>query len=354
MSSGERLVHIDGLRGLAVLLMVMVHAAATWAPSSPSDATMLSLLVSGLGGLAAPLFVTLLGWGLIQRPRTWQERWRQATFLFACQFAVNLSAPHLFEPFTPGILSLMGLLVLTQPWWGRQWTPRPLYNMGILCVQLMFLLLLLDPFQTPSDWGARVSTPSLAVAGWHLLLTGTYPLIPWAFFAAFGAMISCYQRPEVAHDVLLRLSLIGLVISFATLVYSVRAEVVWALPTGDAVLTFFPANIPFLIAACTGVALLWILASTTRAVDRFSELGRTSLSVYVVHFVPFVWLYQLDETYAWSASMSALTTLAYTLVWAIIGTLWYRHVRGWSLETLLRSWMKRPSDLPQPSNSEAE
>ena len=30
MVKNNRIVHIDALRGVAVLLMVMVHAAATW------------------------------------------------------------------------------------------------------------------------------------------------------------------------------------------------------------------------------------------------------------------------------------------------------------------------------------
>lgn len=354
MSSRERLVHIDGLRGLAVLLMVMVHAAATWAPSSPSDVTLLSLIVSGLGGLAAPLFVTLLGWGLYQRPRTWRERWRQAAFLFACQFAVNLSAPHLFEPFTPGVLSLMGLLVLTQPWWGKRWMEKSLHNMMLFCGQLVLLMALLDPFQSPSDWGARVGTPTLEAFGWHLLLTGTYPLIPWVIFAVLGWMIADHQHHREANTVLLRLSLAGLAISSVFLVYSIRSQQVWALPTGDAVLTFFPANGPFLIAACTGVALLWVVASTRHVLDHLAELGRSSLSVYVAHFVPFVWLYQLDEVHTWSTSMSTLSTLLYTSAWAILGTLWYRHARRWSLETLLRFWVTRSPTISQTSNIEAE
>ena len=59
-----RLLHIDWLRGIAVLLMVMVHAAATWQPKTISSTSLLAYVVSGLGGLAAPLFVVLTGWGL--------------------------------------------------------------------------------------------------------------------------------------------------------------------------------------------------------------------------------------------------------------------------------------------------
>ena len=46
---------IDQIRGLAILLMIMVHAAATWAPADASTTSLLALIVASLGGLAAPL-----------------------------------------------------------------------------------------------------------------------------------------------------------------------------------------------------------------------------------------------------------------------------------------------------------
>ena len=64
MALNTRFREIDSLRGLAVLLMVMVHAAATWNPSNTSQTSILAYLVAGLGGLAAPLFVTIFGWGM--------------------------------------------------------------------------------------------------------------------------------------------------------------------------------------------------------------------------------------------------------------------------------------------------
>ena len=70
MTASQRLVHIDALRGLAVLLMVLVHAAATWEPSLSGGLLILGVIVSAGGGLAAPLFVALLGWGLAQRGLT--------------------------------------------------------------------------------------------------------------------------------------------------------------------------------------------------------------------------------------------------------------------------------------------
>ena len=92
----QRIEHIDSIRAVAVLLMVMVHAAATWGPSSSSQSSALVYVVSGLGGLAAPLFVTIFGWGCFYSSATSNQRFIRASFLFAAQIVINLSAPHLF------------------------------------------------------------------------------------------------------------------------------------------------------------------------------------------------------------------------------------------------------------------
>ena len=112
MSQTKRITHIDSLRGAAVLLMVMVHAAATWNPFQDTQTSVLAYVVSGLGGLAAPLFVTLFGWGIVRSHLSIKARTFQALFLFTAQILVNFTSPHLFNPFTPGVLSLMGLLTL--------------------------------------------------------------------------------------------------------------------------------------------------------------------------------------------------------------------------------------------------
>ena len=113
MSQTSRITHIDSLRGVAVLLMVMVHSAATWNPFDGDQETILAYIVSGLGGLAAPLFVTLFGWGMLRSKLNTKARIFQATFLLLCQVLVNIFSPHLFNTLTPGILSFC--LLYTSP-----------------------------------------------------------------------------------------------------------------------------------------------------------------------------------------------------------------------------------------------
>jgi surface polysaccharide O-acyltransferase-like enzyme len=333
MSASARHVHIDALRGLAVLLMVMVHAAATWSPTVSGNPTLLALVVSGLGGLAAPLFVALLGWGLYQRPRPLRQRVRQAGFLFLCQLVVNLCAPHLFKPFSPGVLSLMGLLILFEPWWSWPWRKdwNPLHVFGLFTAMVFTFTWSAGDFQGPSSWDARVETDSASTFLLHLVMTGTYPLFPWVFFAGFGMMIAASSRspnPQVMA--------VGFVLSWYFLVQALRIGQVWARPTGDAMLTFFPANGPFLIAALTGSALLWSLTQRWSLLHRLADVGRCSLTIYVVHFLPFVWTHRWAETNDWGLQAAMMATLGYTVLWALLGTLWFRKGARWTLESAWR------------------
>ena len=86
-----RLAHIDWLRAIAVLLMVMVHAAATWQPKTISTTSLLAYVISGLGGLAAPLFVVLTGWGLSKTKLSPRKVIVRVVFFFIMQIILNIS-----------------------------------------------------------------------------------------------------------------------------------------------------------------------------------------------------------------------------------------------------------------------
>lgn len=350
MGTKQRLAHIDALRGLAVLLMVMVHAAATWSPTSPDATSLLVYVVSGLGGLAAPLFVVLLGWGLHQRRFTMKQRIIRGAFLFGCQGLVNLFAPHLFDPLTPGILSLMGLLILTEPIWSLRWLETTYSHpqkartfVGLFMISTPFLL---GEAQSVSSWESRIHVSSWPELLQHTVLTGLYPVIPWVCFALFGTIIASSEQPK---QFLQRVFLAGMVVSTAFLGISIHQDLPWAAPTGEAMLTFFPANTAFLVAAMTGVALCWLLVEAQRAMHALSDLGRASLTVYVAHFIPFALYHTVDEQGSWSLTQSMGATLGYTVLWAWLGTIWYRHARGATLESIMRRMERDPSIIEIPS-----
>ena len=338
MDSKPRSIHIDALRGLAVLLMVLVHAAATWEPPLSGETLVLGILVSAGGGLAAPLFVALLGWGLLQRLLSGKQRVWRAGWLFACQLVVNFSAPHLFEPWTPGVLSLMGILILTEKWWGQWWrrSSTPQRTFGAVAVLVLLFITLFETWQGPSNWESRVASESATEWIGHLMLTGLYPFIPWAIFAALGMTIASL-RGEDHRTVLYRtISGAGFLVSLVVLVDALRHQKTWALPTGDASLTFFPANAPFIIAALTGAALLWWIAERTEVFTFLSDLGRVSLTVYVLHFFPMTLFHSVDEVYRMSSTLTSLLVVGYTLGWMVFGSWLHRRAPHLALEALMK------------------
>ena len=339
MTASTRAVHIDALRGLAVLLMVLVHAAATWEPSLAGGFLLLGVVVSAGGGLAAPLFVALLGWGLAQRTLTVRQRCWRAGCLMTCQVIVNMSAPHLFKPFTPGVLSLLGLAILIEPWWGRPFRSRDraVRRFTATFVAVIVLSVLTESLQGPSDWMRRVAYDSFPVWVNHSVFTGLYPFFPWIVFACFGmtvARLSMSQRRTFFRNI----TAIGMATSMVILVRSQLTDQPWALPTGEASLTFFPANAPFLIAAMTGVAMLWWVAERVEStIVALSHAGRASLTVYVLHFIPFALFHESDSVHGWSATLTGAVVVAYTTGWIVLGTWLARRVPHLTIE----SWMKR-------------
>ena len=190
MTNNSRVVAIDSLRGLAVLLMVMVHAAATWNPYQEVQTTWFAYLVAGLGGLAAPLFVTIFGWGLIKSQSTSKNNIIKASILIILQFIVNISSPHLYETFTPGILSLFALLILIKPLIVNISSTKQNLASFWLGVTVLYLINeYLFQIQGVNNWDNRVNTDGIFAFTLHLLFTGTYPLFPWISFAVVGAFL---------------------------------------------------------------------------------------------------------------------------------------------------------------------
>ena len=343
MSQTQRITHIDSLRGVAVILMVMVHAAATWNPFQGEQHSILAYVVSGLGGLAAPLFVTLFGWGIVRSRSTLKQIIFQATFLFSAQILVNLTSPHLFNPFTPGILSLMGLVTLMTPSIThliKAYGIRPLVITSVLIFAIQNFF---PELQGVGQWSDRVSDENTSIILSNLFFTGTYPLFPWITFVALGATISSYyysSGTKLPSNSFTKTALgFGLLFCSSTFFYSQYTGVLWAHPTADAYLTFFPANSAFIVAAFTGVVLIWHLIQSYEF-QFLNSTGKISLTIYLVHFIPLSIMHRYDETYQWGLTMSSAVVLLYTLAWIPIATLWLKYCPRANFETILRGIRK--------------
>ena len=339
MSNLARFREIDSLRGLAVLLMVMVHAAATWNPHNSAQSTWIAYLVAGLGGLAAPLFVTIFGWGLVRSKSTTNGNIIKATILILLQLLVNLFSPHLFDPLTPGILSLFALLILIKPLIVNMANN----NISFLVFSIsIFLIYGLSSFiyniQGTSDWDSRVSTNNLTILVSHLFLTGTYPLFPWITFAVVGAFLGSSitegGKTLPRNNTTLLLIIIGMSYCLVSLILANEEGSVWAHPTKGAYLNFFPANIGFMIGSMTGVLIFWLIIQELQ-ISLFEYCGRLSLTIYVLHFIPLTLLSNIENERYWSVMEASLAVVIYTTAWLLFAFVWNR-LQWLTIEALIR------------------
>ncbi|MDP6199353.1 MAG: hypothetical protein QF531_01155, partial [Candidatus Poseidonia sp.] len=245
-------------------------------------------------------------------------------------------------PLTPGVLSLMALVILSEPIWAfplrRAWR-TPLERFLIIALVVMTFTVFASSWQGPSSWLPRIQVDSASGFVSHLFLTGTYPLVPWVLFAGFGMTVALTSVEE-RRRLFLFCGGTGLTMTAFGFVYALRQDRTWALPTGDALLTFFPANTMFLIAALTGVTFLWALAETRWSMKQFQMIGQCSLSVYVAHFIPFASLHTLDQHQGWSLEVAMLVVVVYTFAWMVIGTFWRKYAPNFTLEVMMRRFEK--------------
>lgn len=340
----ERQPHIDMLRSVAILFMVEVHTAATFRPQGISASDPLGILAASIGGLAAPLFICISGWGTkraMSRRIDAQSgellRWVAVRFVFLliAQLLVNLIALNIFNWYTPGVLSLLALCALLA---------LPLSRLKTNHLATLFVLLLLSPMVLASmwdidgSWSAVINADGMIEWLSLLLVDGTYPLFPWLGFFVLGGII--HDMQSKAASILLIIS--GCFSLFA-LLFALNTGRAWALTSnGDAVLTFFPASSAFMITASFAVlAAVLLLARvkpqsfTTPLKQSFQRIGQISLTIYLLHFIP---LRIIDEMGLEPSNtfLALAVVLGYTLLWWPLASIHHRYAEKMSIETLLR------------------
>ena len=334
---------IDSLRGLAVLLMVMVHAAAIWSPTQSSDTSSLSYIVAGLGGLAAPLFITIFGWGLIKSRSSNRANIIKAIILLILQILVNLSSPQLYQPFSPGILSLFALLIMLKPLIVKITTNRTIFLLFWLSILLFYgVNSMLFNIQGENNWDFRTNTENLSTVISHLILTGTYPVLPWICYAVVGAFLGSSITEggkTLPRNSTTLLIMIGMCYCLFTLIRSNIDGSIWAHPTQGGELNFFPVNIGFIIASMTGVFIFWLIIQEFR-ITIFEGCGRLSLTIYVIHFIPLSIMSNLENEKDWTVMEASQAVVLFTTTWPIFAYVWNRY-QWLTIEYLIRKLSSR-------------
>ena len=351
-----RLKHIDRIRAIAVLFMVEVHTAAIVPPSGITVGHPAAFVAAAFGGMAAPMFVTVSGWGMYSSASRRLTEGHSASqwvnwivprfaLLCLCQILVNIllnvERGGRFEWHTPGVLTLLAISAVICPALVRTSMRARSILMLLFCVSP----LLMGASSGPElGWFERVDARGIQEWMARLLWNGTYPVLPWLFYILLGTVLQDLREDYRARE---RGIVLGIIATTITLAMSVAEGIDWALTSGDAVLTFFPASMPFLVVSGTMVALaLRILEGKEESGgeplmgDRLSLLepaGRMSLTIYVSHFAVLgVVALLMDGEPRMSLVPAFLVTILHTIVWIPLAVIHESRFPGLSLEGLLR------------------
>ncbi len=351
-----RLKHIDRIRGIAILFMVEVHTAAIVPPSGITVGHPAAFVAAAFGGMAAPMFVTVSGWGMYSSASRrlsdghsasqWMN-WIAPRFalLCLCQILVNIllnvERGGRFEWHTPGVLTLLAISAAICP---------ALVRTSIRARSILMLLFCVSPLLIGASsgpeigWFERVDSRDIQEWVARLLWNGTYPVLPWLFYILLGTVLQDLREDYRARE---RGIVLGIMATSITLAMSVIEGIDWALTSGDAILTFFPASMPFLVVSGTMVALaLRILEGKEESGgeplmgDRLSLLepaGRLSLTIYVSHFAVLgVVALLMDGEPRMPLVPAFLVTILHTIVWIPLAVIHESRFPDLSLEGLLR------------------
>ncbi len=351
-----RLRHIDRIRAIAVLFMVEVHTAAIVPPSGITVGHPAAFIAAAFGGMAAPMFVTVSGWGMYSSASRRLSEGHSAsqwmnwiiprfTLLCMCQILVNIllnvERGGRFEWHTPGVLTLLAISSAICPALVR----ASMRGRSILMLLFCVSPLLMGASSGPElGWFERVDAKSVEEWADRLLWNGTYPIFPWFFYILLGTVLHDLREDYRARE---RGILLGILATSVTLALSVIEGIDWALTSGDAVLTFFPASMPFLVVSGTMVALaLRILEGEEESGgepwmgERLSLLepaGRLSLTIYASHFAILGVVALLMEGEPRLSLIPAfLVTILHTAVWIPLAIVHESKAPGLSLEGFLR------------------
>ncbi len=357
----ERILHIDVLKSIAILFMIEVHTSAQLAPSNFPKDSILAMIVACIGGLAAPLFIMLSGWGtqhslILKRQRfelkksIFQWAMIRFSFLLSCQLIVNLIASHVFNWYTPGILSLLAICTLIS---------IPLAKLSIKLKLVVFSILCLTPlmnyqiFEMNGNWSFLINANSPIEWFNRTLFNGTYPLFPWATFFILGSILR-----DCNNTLKIKMCSFGIILSVSFIIFSIINNIEWASTQNEALLTFFPASIAFIITANTTALLFFIIFEKYEIklkgiafTNSFTKIGRLSLSIYLLHFIPLRIIndFNLND---WSLSEAIIITLVFTFIWWPLSVIHNKWLNKYSFETLLK-YILAKKNIPSTSVRES-
>lgn len=349
----KRWLYLDALRGLAVLLMVIQHVNF-WLHGQP-HANGVGRMIGALGGLAAPIFVTLAGLGAVLSVERHADCDRilmiRGFLLIGLGYGLNLLTPHWFSPQSWYILHMIGTALAVTP------ILRRAPNMAILAAMLGVIvatILIQNGLETPFRLYNRHMTVAHKPGGVLRLAIaeGFFPIFPWIAFFMAGMLAGRWLlagRPkriwQLGAGLLVTLTLL---LGIYTTGWQAIRTITW-IRFFKWSPSFYPALTPitlFLIAVSlllVNGALILEKRLPLQPANFLICLGRTSLTILMVHVIVIrgsAVHFRFWQTFSLAQTLMAVSGVL--LFFALISVRWQKINFRYSSEWLLRRFAGGP------------
>lgn len=370
----QRLLSLDALRGVAVIFMMEQHLGVwLWEPEHPGRSAISQapgyMAINGLGGLAAPTFITLAGVGCSllvaaklpdgapghPAARSVERAVditlvRRGLALLGFGYLLNYLTPSWFSAGSWFVLHMMGFAITTAPLWRRLPGPALLAaEVVIFAASVAVQSWLATPKLLDNPRMRDIDLPGGALR--LALAEGQFPILPWLALFLVGLVIGRWLLADKNDrvGVLCRACLFA---GILLVVLDTAAKQVPALaflqhaPWWRVVrvtTSFFPAGPGIVLLLQAGVLLMLTIAlhvERSRELDPRGWLvclGRASLTLLIVHVVLFREISR--PLGAWQA-FDRYTSLAIIVAWialcVLLCRLWQRIGYRYGAEWLLR------------------
>ncbi len=296
-----RIYSLDFLRGIAVILMVQQHTGY-WFWNAGGDMGSLigeyplMVIINGLGGLAAPLFILLAGIGAalsLEGGKSGKQHILRGLMIILSGYLLNILTPAWFSPVSWYVLHLIGSGMILSSVFRRINSAVLLTMSGVILFASVFLL---NMFNTPRYLSNDDMRGISSITGVCRLVffEGHFPLFPWIALFITGFISGIWITARAYINILKAAA--GL-FAAAILFYLIKqGDFSFLKNTFGARLLIinlymYPAYpIQFLTLSAVSLISVYLvlLASTKFSISAGNMLvltGRVSLTVFILHII---------------------------------------------------------------------
>jgi len=333
-----------------VLLMVQQHLTVwLWDNSWGNIQQMMQqypgiLAMNALGGVAAPLFITIAGWSAVRANKKYGTKTivMRAVALLACGYLLNILVPSWFSLFSWGVLHTIGFAVLISPLLSRvSWRLLLLIGIVVVFVSPCAHWLLQTPFYYNN---ARMENWQVAGGMFRLMfLEGQFPVFPWLTFFIAGMLVARSRQQALTVHLVSFAAIAGIGFALHVLKNVLDPAIVEKTPLIYALQLkahIFPLLTPLLLilSGVSGILLVTFnRLKSAKLLDLIAIYGKYSLTILITHIVLFRELpIQMGVYKSLSTPGMLLTMGAVIGAYGLIGWLWARRGFVGSFEWALR------------------